>query len=445
MKTPPVKSINTVAKRFVGRSELVLQRKNIRESLVSLAGLIGRPVKYQGGREIGRLVDVVVRHGEDSYPPVSGLIVKVGQSKSFIDGARISKLTQNEIELSSAKVDLTEFTRREGESLLDADVLDHQIVDVNGLRVVRTSDLYLAPLDREIRVVGVDISFKAFLRRIFPGALGRGPIPKHVIDWANVASLAHGTGVVRSNESRAALGQLRPADLADLIEDLAGRERSALIEMLDPDLAADALEEMEDDELQGLLRGLSAQRSAELISRMEPDEGAEVLRDLDDDHRESIFMEMDVSVAKQLRKLVEFDETLAGGIMNSHMLITHEADTVASALALLVEHRGRDISDGVVVVDAKGKLLDHIQIIELIAAKPGATLSSLMGPPYPTSVNLNTRLDEVIDEFANNRGSSIIVVDEKNRPVGRILADDLVDALASTSDTQGFAQGSGAL
>jgi CBS domain-containing protein len=445
MKTPPVKSINTVAKRFVGRSELVLQRKSIRESLVSLAGLIGKPVKYQGGKEIGRLVDVVVRHGEDSYPPVSGLIVKVGQSKSFIDGARISKLTQNEIELSSAKVDLTEFTRREGESLLDADVLDHQIVDVNGLRVVRSSDLYLAPLDREIRVVGVDISFKAFLRRIFPGALGRGPIPKHVIDWANVASLAHGTGVVKSNESRAALGQLRPADLADLIEDLAGRERNALIEMLDPDLAADALEEMEDDELQGLLRGLSAQRSAELISRMEPDEGAEVLRDLDDDHRESIFMEMDTSVAKQLRKLVEFDETLAGGIMTSHMLITHEADTVASALALLVEHKSRDISDGVVVVDAKGKLLDHIQIIELIAAKPSATLSSLMGPPYPTSVNLNTRLDEVIDEFANNRGSSIIVVDEKNKPVGRILADDLVDALAPTSDTQGFAQGSGAL
>ena len=445
MRTPPVKSINTVAKRFVGRSELALKRKSIRESLVSLAGLIGKPVKYQGGKEIGRLVDVVVRHGEDSYPPVSGLIIKVGQSKSFIDGARISKLAQNEIELSSAKVDLTEFTRREGESLLEADVLDHQIVDVNGLRVVRSPDLYLAQLDREIRVVGVDISFKAFIRRIFPGALGRGPIPKQVIDWANVASLAHGTGVVKSTESRAALGQLRPADLADLIEDLAGRERNALIEMLDPDLAADALEEMEDEELQGLLRGLSAQRSAELVSRMEPDEGAEVLRDLDDNHRESILLEMDVSVAKQLRKLVEFDETLAGGIMTSHMLITHEDDTVASALALLVDHKGRDISDGIVVVDARGKLLDHIQIIELIAAKPSAKLSSLMGPPYPTTVNLNTRLDEVIDEFANNRGSSIIVVDEKNKPVGRILADDLVDALASTSDTQGFSQGSGAL
>ena len=184
----------------------------------------------------------------------------------------------------------------------------------------------MAPLDREIRVVGVDISFKAFIRRIFPGALGRGPIPKHVIDWANVASLAHGTGVVKSTESRAALGQLRPADLADLIEDLAGRERNALIEMLDPDLAADALEEMEDEELQGLLRGLSAQRSAELVSRMEPDEGAEVLRDLDDNHRESILLEMDVSVAKQLRKLVEFDETLAGGTYFINYVMTDYFD-----------------------------------------------------------------------------------------------------------------------
>jgi Mg/Co/Ni transporter MgtE len=156
-------------------------------------------------------------------------------------------------------------------------------------------------------------------------------------------------------------------------------------------------------------------------------------------------MEMDVSVANQLRKLVEFDVTLAGGIMTSHMLITHEGDTVGSALKLLVENRERDISDGVLVVDSKGKLLDHIPIIELVSAKSGDLLSTLMGPPYPTSVDINTRLDEVIDEFANNRGSSIIVVDEKNKPVGRILADDLVDALASTSDVQGFAQGSGAL
>ncbi len=431
MKRPPVTSINTVAKRLVGRSDLLISRKSVRDSLVSLAGLIGRPVVDPDGREIGRLVDVVVRHGEETYPPVSGLIVKVANRKSFIDGACISTLTPNLITLSSTKINLEPFARRPGESLLDADVLDHQIVDVDGLRVVRTSDLYLAPINKEIRVVGVDISFVSFLRRLFPGSLSRRPTPDHVIDWASVASLTDSTGVVRTSGTRSALAQLRPADLADLIEDLAGREQGALIEMLDPDLAADALEEMEDDELEGLLRGLSAERSAELLSRMEPDESAEVLRDLDDEHRESILNAMDSGTAKQLRHLVSFDEEVAGGIMTSHILIVKSSATVADALMLLVENKERESSDGVVVVDSKGKLLDHIQTVELIATDPLSLVSELIAKPYPTAVTMGTPINEVVEEFSNNRGSSIIVIDEKNEPIGRILADDLVDALSS--------------
>ena len=447
MKKPPTLPITKVVNRVekaVGRRDSVLARKSIRDSLVSLAGLIGCPVRNEDGREIGRLVDVVVRHGEDAYPPVSGLIVKVGQRKSFIDGARIETLTHNEIRLSSTKINLTDYKRRQGESLLDSDVLDHQIVDVNGLRVVRSSDLYLAPLDKEIRVVGVDISFVTFLRRIFPGALGRRATPQHVLDWSTVASLADTSGVVKTSGSKTALSQLRPADLADLIEDLAGREQSALIEMLDPELAADALEEMEDEELQGLLRGLTEDRAAELLSRMEPDESAEVLRDLADEHREDILKAMDSKLAKQLRQLISFDETLAGGIMTTHMVIAREDDTVAQALQMLVESRDRDISDGVVMVDSKGKLIDHIQIIELVAAKASAPLSTLIGPPYPTAVNIDSPLEEVIEEFSNNRGASIVVIDEKGKPVGRILADDLVDAL-KPGEQQGLSKGSGAL
>ena len=435
MKKAPKTGINTVAKRLVGRRDSVLERKTVRDSLVSVAGLIGRPVVDQSGRRIGKLVDVVVRHGQETYPPVSGLIVKVGQSKSFINGARISKLTQSQIVLSSTRINLEEYQRRAGESLLDVD----------GLRVVRSSDLYLAPLDKEIRVVGVDISFRSFIRRIFPGAISRRPTPEHVIDWATVASLADDSGVVRTSGSRTVLSQLRPADIADLIEDLSGREQGALIELLDPELAADALEEMEDDELISLLRGLSAERAAELISRMEPDESAEVLRDLALEHRESIFASMDVTIAKQLRNLIAFDEKIAGGIMTTHMLITHEGDTVGSALKLLLENRERDISDGVVVVDARGKLVDHIQIIELVGAKSGDLLSTLIGPPYPTAVHVDTPLQEVIEEFANNRGSSIIVIDDKNKPVGRILADDLVDALATDHPVRGISGVSGAL
>jgi len=440
-----VPTINTVAKKIVGRRDSVLARKNIRESLVSVAGLIGCPVRDNDGRDLGKLVDVVVRHGEEAYPAVSGLIVKIGGRTSFIDGARISKLTRDEIRLSSTKINLKEYTRRPGESLLDADVIDHQIVDVNGLRVVRSADLYLAPLDKEIRLVGVDVSFTSFLRRVFPGTLRRRATPDRVVDWATVASLTDSGGQVRTAGPRSALAQLRPADLADLIEDLVGREQGALIELLDPNLAADVLEEMEDEDLQGLLRGLPAERAAELLALMEPDESAEVLRDLDDEHRESILDAMAPAAAKTLRLLVTFDEALAGGVMTTHSVICRETDTVAHALSQLVKHRERDISDGVVVVDSKGKLLDHIQMIELVSAKPAAALSDLIGPPFPTAVHIDTPLDEVIEEFSNNRGSSIIVIDSANKPVGRIMADDLVDALVARTEKRGFAQGSGAL
>jgi CBS domain-containing protein len=422
----------------------VLTRKGIQSSLVSVAGIIGRPVKDQDGRDLGKLLDFVVRHGGETYPPVSGLIVKVAGRRAYIDGARIAKLTKDEITLSSAKVNLNEYQRRSGEQLLDGDVLDHQIVDVNGLRVVRTSDLYLAPLDKEIRLVGVDVSFRSFVRRIFPGTFGRKPGVDQVIDWASVASLADDGGVVRTTATREALSKLRPADIADIIEDLEGREQSALIELLDPDLAADALEEMEDDELQGLLRGISDERAAELLSHMEPDESAEVLRDLDEEHSESILAQMSPAMAKQLRRLVEFDETHAGGIMTTHILIVKESDSVSDALKLLVDHRERDISDGVTVVDSKGKLLDHIQIIELIAAKPSEKLETLVKAPFPTAVGIDTPLEDVIEEFSNNRGSSVIVVDEKGKPVGRILADDIIDAMVP-AESSGLAQGSGAL
>ena len=431
MKTPPVNSINTVAKKIVGRSENALAKKSIRDSLVSVAGLIGRPVRDENGRDIGRLVDIVVRNDEATYPPVSGLIVKVGQRKSYINGAKISQMTSEEIRISSLKINLEDFKRRDGESLLDADVLDHQIVDVDGLRVVRSSDLYLAPFDKEVRLVGVDISFKSFLRRLFPGHLSRLPTPEHVVDWGTIASLTSRSGVVQTAGHRSKLSQLRPADLADLLEDLAGREQGAFVDLLDPKLAADALEEMEEDELQGLLRGLSNDRAAELLELMEPDESAEVMRELDEEHRDAIFARMEKGTARELRELISFDERVAGGMMTTHMLVIKQTDTVETALKLLIEHKERDVVDGVLVVDSRGRLVDHIQTIELVAAKSSALIETLIAAPFPTTVKIDTPLDEVIEEFSNNRGSSIVVVDVKNKPIGRILADDLVDALTN--------------
>lgn len=116
--------------------------------------------------------------------------------------------------------------------------------------------------------------------------------------------------------------------------------------------------------------------------------------------------------------------------MTTHLLIVKSTETVADALKLLVENKERESSDGVVVVDGKGTLLDHIQTVELIAVDPQSLVSELVAKPFPTAVSIDTRIGDVVEEFSNNRGSSIIVIDANNKPIGRILADDLVDALS---------------
>lgn len=415
-------------RRLVPAGESALTGKQVMDSLVSVAGLIGRPVRDEAGHDIGNLIDIVVRHGTAAYPPVTGLIVKVGPRRSFIEGAQIAAMSNDEVRLSSTRIHLSDFVRRDGESLLDSDVLDHQILDVDGMRVVRSSDAYLAPIDREYVVVGVDVSFRSFMRRIIPGAYRRRPTPNQVLDWAAVASLAEGAGPVRTSSSRSKLGQMRPADLADLLEDLSGREQEALLEMLEPEVAADVLEEMEAPELAALLRGLDDETAAEYIELMEPDEGAEVLRELSDEHRESVLSEMSEEASEGLRMLASYDEDTAGGIMNTDMLVVRESQSARAALHLLLAHEDRRSLDGVIVVDTAGALLDHVPLIELVEAGE-RTLAEVIGAPFPVAVLADTSLEDVLEEFTNNRGSSIVIVDAEQHPIGQIHADDLIDWL----------------
>lgn len=414
-------------------SDSALTRKQVAESLVSVAGLIGRPVRDEAGHDIGRLIDIVVRHGTATYPAVAGLIVKVGPRRSFIEGSQIALMSNDEVRLSSTRVHLSDFVRRDGESLLDADVLDHQILDVDGMRVVRSSDAYLARVEREFVVVGVDVSFRSFMRRLIPGAYRRRPTPNHVLDWAAVASLAEGVGPVRTSSSRSRLSQMRPADLADLLEDLSGREQEALLEMLEPEVAADVLEEMEQPELVALFRGLDAETAADYLELMEPDEGADLLRELSDEHREDVLSEMSEEASEELRLLASYDEDTAGGVMNTDMLIVPESQSARDALRTLLAHDDRRTLDGVIVVDAQGQLLDHVPVIELVEAGE-RVLAEVIGAPYPVAVLADASIEDVVEEFTNNRGSSIVVVDEEQHPIGQIHADDLIDWLMSDDE-----------
>ncbi len=421
--------------RFERRSRRLELAREIRESLVSLAGLLGRPVRHRGGEVVGRVTDVVVRWDTDElYPPLSGVVVKVAARRAFVPASAVASVSQQEVALATARLDLRDFTAREGETALASEVLDHQLVDIDGARVIRAADLYLATVGEGVRLVGVDVGFGSLVRRLGPARWRTRPTPEAVIDWASVQSFGPdaGAGGARLARHRGELNTLRPAELADLLEDLGRRERQELLELVNPDTAADALEEMDASELHQLLAETGNVRAARLLARMEPDEAADALRDLSQEERAALVAQLPAEAAARLAPVLGFRADSAGGAMTTILFTARPQDTVAEVRRRLAGHAEHVVDlDAITVVDAEGRLADDISVGELLLAEPDTALSELIGPPWPVTVTTDADVREVADRLIDSRRLSVVVVDEDDRPLGRILADDVLDAVIS--------------
>jgi len=398
--------------------------------LISAAGLVGSVVRNQAGSEIGRIKDIVVRWDDAAYPQVTGLVIRVGRRITFLHATNIAEMTHSGVQLRSARLDLRDFVRREGEIQLIDDLLDHQLIDVSGVRVVRSSDLYLASIVGTYRLVGVDVGLQSLMRRLGPARVRRKPTPSRVIDWSTIQPISRPGEPLRLGRTRQALHRLRPAELADLVEELGAAQRQAFVAALDPDVAAEMLEEMETEPLEDLLTDMPREQAANLLANMAPDEASEALREMDEEDREEVLDEMGHLVRNELALLLAYDEGTSGSMMTNVMVVASLNTTVEQAIAKLgdfVEDRG-DI-DGVLIVDDSGRLIDDISLFELLLADRSATVGSLTGAPYPVTVHDKEHVDQVLERFVDSRGTSLVVVNDGGRPVGRILADDVIDAL----------------
>ncbi len=398
--------------------------------LISAAGLVGSVVRNQAGSEIGRIKDIVVRWDDAAYPQVTGLVIRVGRRITFLHATNIAEMTHSGVQLRSARLDLRDFVRRDGEIQLIDDLLDHQLIDVSGVRVVRSSDLYLASIVGTYRLVGVDVGLQSLMRRLGPARVRRKPTPSRVIDWSTIQPISRPGEPLRLGRTRQALHRLRPAELADLVEELGAAQRQAFVAALDPDVAAEMLEEMETEPLEDLLTDMPREQAANLLANMAPDEASEALREMDEEDREEVLEEMGHLVRNELALLLAYDEDTAGSMMTNVMVVVSLNTTVEQAIAKLgdfVEDRG-DI-DGVLIVDDSGRLIDDISLFELLLADRSATVGSLTGAPYPVTVHDKEHVDEVLERFVDSRGTSLVVVNDGGKPVGRILADDVIDAL----------------
>lgn len=437
-KIAPQRGKRAVRRRTDALSQRVLTSRVLRRELISMAGLVGATVWNQAGQDVGKLVDLVARvHGGDRYPAVTGMVVRVGGRQLFLDASAIARVENRSVTLRAATADLREFRRRPGEVLLARDVLDHQLVDVDGVQVIRAADLYLAQFGDHTRLVGVDVSLQTLLRRLGPHRWRSRPTPDRVIDWAAVEpfgdSLTDSPAAVRLRASHSALHRLRPGELADLLEDLGRPGRRELLAVLDPATAADALEEMDPEELEALLRESEPDRAAELVAAMEPDEAVDALRDLSPDERDEILEHMSERTARHLSGLLHYREDQAGGFMTTTLARAHPDETVAEVRQRLVERaEHRNEIDAVAVVDNHGVLLGDLPLFDFIVAEGADLVGHLLGDEdrqAPVTVSPEADVEEVASRLVESRRSSVLVVDGTDRPLGRILADDVLDAL----------------
>jgi CBS domain-containing protein/sporulation protein YlmC with PRC-barrel domain len=429
---PSAPSVSALRARYEKRSERLTTLRHVRAALVSLAGLIGKPVLNQAGQQIGTVADIVARWDSNQrYPPVTGLIVRVGRRRAWLPIDAVEEFGHDRIRLRTARLDLRDVARRPGEVELARDVVDHQLVDTDGARVIRASDLYLAQVAGVVQLVGVDVGFSSLLRRLGPARLRSRPTPDKVIDWASITSFGsqHGPGGTLQAAEHG-LQRLRPGELADLLEDLGRTERRHLLAQLTPEQAADALEEMENEELAQLLRESETAEAARLLARMEPDEAADALRELDPGEQEKLLAAMPAEARDRVSTLLDYGERTAGGIMTTVLVSATPAETIAQVRDRLRANREHDEDlAGVIVLGEDGQLLDDLTMTELFLAGPEATVDDLIGPPWPVTVTPAADLAQITERLVETRHLSVVVVDEEERPLGRILIDDVLDVL----------------
>jgi CBS domain-containing protein len=434
---PTTNGDHAAASRFLsGYTQRLTTSRQVRQGIISLVGLDGCPVLNQSGEEVGRLVDVVARvGGTDDYPAVTGIVVRVGRRRAFLDATAIDHADRRSVTLRTARMDLREFHRRPGEVLLARDILDHQLVDTDQVQVIRAADLYLAQVGDQVRLVGVDVSLQTLLRRLGPKRYRWHPTPDRVIDWAAIESFGEDSpedpAAVKLRTPSSALRRLRPAELADVLEGLGRPGRKELLASLDHDLAADALEEMEPDELTALLREVEPAQAADLIARMEPDEAAEALREIPADEQAQLLARMPQATQRELARLLGYPADEAGGVMTTVIACASPEETVEEVRKRLVKLAKHQTEiDSVAVLDAEGRVIGDVSAFDLLVNKASRPLADLIDPDNPPlTLQPDADLDAVATTMVESRRSSLLVVDEDGKPLGRILSDDILDAI----------------
>src|SRR5438876_5895509 len=348
--------------------------------MIYLSQVLGRPILDLEGERVATLKDVIVRLGEGDHPPVAGFVARYRRRDFFLPRWRISNFDVQGVRLNSDILDLRPFMRRDGEVLLARDVLDKQLIDVDGKRVVRVNDVQIIEAANEWRVTGADVSLTGLWRRLAPHFL-RSDRPVEVIDWADVGYLATDAATVQLKSSRGKLARLHPVEIARLAEAFSYQQGAEIVESLDDETAAEILEEMPSQRQAQILGDMDEERAADILERMSPDEAADVLGDLPEEKAEELLGLMESEEQAEVAELLPYADDTAGGLMTTEFVTLPRELTFGEALARLREMAETpNMIYYLYVVEAENswKLMGVIALRSLILADPSMPLEDMM-------------------------------------------------------------------
>ena len=397
-----------------------------------LSELLNRTVYDSRGEAVGKCVEVYV-NAQQGFPAIVALGLLRGGEEYVIVAPDPLTVERKGVVLPTRLRDLNLYEAQGDEIGLARGVLDRQIIDINGKRVVRVNDLQFAYANGKYRLVAVDatpsglgrrVGLEGPVKRVFRSLGGRPPVS--TIPWDRVDPTAIGPSGIPLKVAKQELGAMHPADIADLVEQLDREAMDYVFSTLDTELAADTMQEIEPELQASALESLEPERAADILEAMQPDEAADVLGDLTEERAEDLLSRMDREEAEDVRELLAYPEQSAGGLMtNEYIAIT--ADLTAED----VIERMRALSPNtesiyyLYVTDNEERLLGVISLRDLIIAPATKQVESFMTRNV-IHVQADSTEEEVAGVLSKYNLLAVPVVDEEERLLGIITVDDVI-------------------
>ncbi|MBV9270178.1 MAG: magnesium transporter [Candidatus Eremiobacteraeota bacterium] len=384
---------------------------------------------------IGKVTDFLVNQPEETFPPIDGLVIKTAQGMRFAPMDTVVEIDERgTVALNMAP---KEPAPPEEDALyLVQDLLDKQIVDVDGRKVVRINDLELARTAGKLRVVAADVGVGGLLRRLGLKSFGKRftpwvyqNIPRSMIAWSSVAPIkdTNPAQVQLAKESK--LARLHPSELAEIISDLSQREATAVFQQLDDETAADALEHLDVDTQLSILEDIGTERAADIIEEMDSDDAADLLAELPEEQQQQLLAEMNEYTAGELRELVKYAEDTAGGLMTTDYVWIYPHRTAEQTIRKIREIAPeQEFIYYLYVVDRQDHLLGILTLRDLLLADPSAPIERIMKTDLIT-VDAEAEAREVAGTIARYDLLAVPVIDAAHRILGIVTVDDALDAI----------------